>query len=210
MRGYFSFILVFASVLLLLNLFHSFSDLNDNYSKEIAIEKAYQLQLNAKEAIMEAARQGARQGLIEYTLLHAIEGDYSLEDARDAARKKAFERISTLHGWEFEPEFEVKIWCGATNDNELAKLKNKMLSDGKAQTCAGCLEINEPECEDYVNVDFDVNWDIVAVWLGNNKDMGILDTGLVGVSVYSDKFRVSGVSYIPQSEKHGFVLEGVG
>jgi hypothetical protein len=202
MRGYLSFILVFASLILLLTLLQAFSrSVDSNLSKEIAMGRAYHIQLNVRDAVLEAAAQGARDGFLEYTVLHVAEGDFDPAAAREAARRKAYERMSALSKWTFDPDFDVKLWCGYTDQRETRALQGKMLDEKNALICADCSGLDSPACADFVNLDAWGENGPASVWLGANEPLNLLQEGVVGVSVYSDKFGVSGASYLPQSVK---------
>ncbi|MEM4359260.1 MAG: hypothetical protein QXT45_01890 [Candidatus Bilamarchaeaceae archaeon] len=68
MRGYFTFVIVFAAYLLLISLAQFNTNAKtSNLGATIWVERYYQVQMNAKEAIIEAAREGAKEGVTEYT-----------------------------------------------------------------------------------------------------------------------------------------------
>lgn len=67
MRGYFTFLIVFAAFLLLISLAQFNSNAKtSNAGSAIWVERYYQVQMNAKEAVVEAAREGAKQGFSDY------------------------------------------------------------------------------------------------------------------------------------------------
>jgi hypothetical protein len=200
MRGYFAFLVVFVSVFLLISLYHSFAYSGFNKAKEIAIEQNYQLELNVKYSILEAADQAAKKAIFEYMLLHLGEA-IDPKDMRDFIRARAFEGMKRLADFEYS-EKEVIIWCGYNTDNELKNLMKKMVEEKKALICADCKPIESDECLDFVNLDINLDDGMLDyIWLGANDPGDLLKKGVVGVSVYDKNFGVSGVSYIPQSEK---------
>ena len=68
MRGYFTFLIVFAAFLLLISLAQfNTSAKTSNLGPAIWVERYYQVQMNAKEAVVEASREGVRDGLTSYT-----------------------------------------------------------------------------------------------------------------------------------------------
>src|SRR4030095_3907449 len=73
MRGYFSFSLVLLSSLLALSLLmlHHQSGQRD-LSKAVSVQRAYGLQMNAKESVVESMRQGASAGFGYYDSTHDI------------------------------------------------------------------------------------------------------------------------------------------
>lgn len=73
MRGYLSFVLVLASVVLVFTLLEiNMVSKSFDLSKAISVERAYGLQMNVKESILESARQGARDGFNTYDFTHDI------------------------------------------------------------------------------------------------------------------------------------------
>lgn len=73
MQGFVSFILVFVSVPLLLSaLSISQAAGHSDLSKAVAVERAYGLHMNAKEAVLEAVRQGSGSGFAAYDSSHDI------------------------------------------------------------------------------------------------------------------------------------------
>ncbi|MFH1221568.1 MAG: hypothetical protein V1492_00610 [Candidatus Micrarchaeota archaeon] len=67
MRGYFTFLIVFAAFLLLVSLAQFNSNAKQsNAGSAIWVERYYQAQMNGKEAIAEAAREGAKSGAASF------------------------------------------------------------------------------------------------------------------------------------------------
>jgi hypothetical protein len=133
MQGYFSFILVFVSVILLLALIQNLTSQPD-YSKALAIERAYALSMNVKETIIASAVQGAEDGFLEYDNSHdtkmcihckgycTYDRDFpnycddqlcSLcfkeSEAREIASQFANLRLILLNYYEFDPDFSISI-----------------------------------------------------------------------------------------------------
>lgn len=137
MRGYVSFILVSASVLLLssLILLHDSSGPVD-LSQAVAAERAYGIQMNAKEAVMESVRSGAASGFLAYDSVHSLEncthcidhgcavsdppppnycdeilcgGCFRESDAREAAVISAEGRLAALRLHAFDGDFNVSV-----------------------------------------------------------------------------------------------------
>jgi hypothetical protein len=73
MKGYISFVLVFLSSIILL---HSLAILSAAYSTDLSLavetERAYGLQMNVKECVLEGVRQGAGLGFSSYDGTHDI------------------------------------------------------------------------------------------------------------------------------------------
>jgi hypothetical protein len=73
MRGYLSFVLAFVSILLILSLLEAQLVSRDfELSKAVAVQRAYSLQMNAKEVIFELAREGANEGFDGYDSSHDV------------------------------------------------------------------------------------------------------------------------------------------
>ncbi|MEM4208444.1 MAG: hypothetical protein QW153_02565 [Candidatus Bilamarchaeaceae archaeon] len=67
MRGYLTFVIVFAACLLILSLAQfNVTSKYSNMGRSIWVESYYQHEMNVKEAIFEAAREGAVEGIINY------------------------------------------------------------------------------------------------------------------------------------------------
>ncbi len=133
MRGYFSFVLVFLSLLLVFSLISV--QPAHNSSQAISIERAYGLSMNVKEAVIEAAREGAEEGFGSYDLGHDImvcrhcqdhfctydrqfpnfcddmlcSRCFREDEARSSAILLAQTRILALKSHRFDPDFSVSI-----------------------------------------------------------------------------------------------------
>jgi hypothetical protein len=133
-KGYFSFILVFASVILLLTILSAMA-IQPDYSSSLAIERAYSLSMNVKEVISESAISGASYGFQQYDSTHDVKmcmhctdyfctydrdfpnycDDYLCSkcfrenEARANADLFANVKIILLNFHEFDPDFSVSI-----------------------------------------------------------------------------------------------------
>jgi hypothetical protein len=137
MRGYLSFVLVMVSLLLVFSLLDAReASLSTDLSKAISVERVYSLQMNVKECILEAARQGADEGFKAYDATHDIKKCIHCPDsfcssnpraknrcdpglctqcfhegeARGEAKKYAEARIGLLGIHDFDPDFTVTLW----------------------------------------------------------------------------------------------------
>lgn len=73
MRGYFTFLIVFAAFALLISLAQlNLNSKSHNLSGAIVTEKFYRTQMNVKEVITESARQGAQAGFDAYAATHTL------------------------------------------------------------------------------------------------------------------------------------------
>lgn len=133
MRGYFSFILVFVSLLLILTL--SSINTQTDFSKAISIERAYGVSMNVKEVIIETLKHGANEGFNQYDSTHDIARcrhcidhfctyDHDFPnycddflclqcfrepDSRAAAINVAKIKFSSLKNYQFDPDFTISI-----------------------------------------------------------------------------------------------------
>ncbi len=113
MRGYLTFLIVFAACLLTISLIQF--DINAKYSNSAGAlwtERYYQAEMNIKEAVIEAAREGAVEGVVSYCESYAAsdcskrlaDGDVSAVPNIDCieyyVNKKAVEKINSLNGLE--------------------------------------------------------------------------------------------------------------
>jgi hypothetical protein len=127
MKGYLAFLLVFASVFLILSLIAAASEAPKiTFSRAIAAERAYQVQMNAKEVVLEGVRQGGVRGYGAYNASFRIAccGDcatvprgprcpecFRYPDAVAAAQAGAFSEIASMGGASFDQGMNVTIWC---------------------------------------------------------------------------------------------------
>jgi len=148
MRGYFTFLIVFAAFLLVISLAQFNTNAKtSNLGPAIWVERYYQVQLNAKEAVVEAAREGAREGFFLYsaeltecaiakctpecgatTIAAAgcfagcvpseIAGSYSGDCLQRKINSAAVEKIKSLNNIEFDSEIAVEVVVSASVDTD--------------------------------------------------------------------------------------------
>ncbi|NYZ77274.1 hypothetical protein H0O02_03085 [Candidatus Micrarchaeota archaeon] len=122
MRGYFAFLIVFAAFALLISLAElNLSSKSHNLSAAITAEKFYRTQMNVKEVLIEAARQGAAGGFDAYAATHneaaCLAGDaahcFSSRDAENAAGLAAIAKMQlVIAGADFDG-VDVEVQFGA-------------------------------------------------------------------------------------------------
>ncbi len=139
MRGYLSFILALASLLLVFSLLEARAASHSaDLSKAISVQRAYSAQMNMKECILEAARQGALEGFAAYdashdtrlcrhcpdaycSLLptapnhcdsHLCSRCFREYEARAEAERYAHSMINLLHSHQFDSDFSIEILGG--------------------------------------------------------------------------------------------------
>lgn len=198
MRGYVSFLIVLAA----LSLFAALGFLlasSHSYSNEdaIGIARMEYLERNAKENIYEAASYGLRSAGAAYDLATPPEAR-TPQGREQALREGVMLLLSKLGDYEWDGDFEVLIWCGYTSESELDGLPEKMREAKGAKGCELCSEISNKECDSFVQIIQEPGADYVL--LKGPEPPNPFVEGAVGVSVYSEKFDVAGVSVFPVSE----------
>jgi hypothetical protein len=175
---------------------------------EIAVDRAYQLQLNMKDLLLEAAKTGAKQGFDDYMLLCTtaeLEGSGKCEHgkARDAAIRGAQRKMIELQGQTYDSDFTVKFWCGVPISTEYADLKRKMTMEKKVLVPFLSFHLDSPECLSVIDARVTQQFALDSVGFSGTLADSDLPASF-GVSVYSEKFAVSGIGHVPQTERRSF------
>lgn len=138
-QGYLSFIVVFASLVLIFSLLEvQAASGSIDLSKAVSVERAYGVQMNAKEAAIESVRHGALYGFTEYDNSHDINlcrhcpdsfcipsvppaappnycdpllcsRCFREPDARMAAEQHAIAGLDLLRNHQFDADFELQL-----------------------------------------------------------------------------------------------------
>jgi len=201
MRGFISFLLVFAFlVIFLYSLFPLLSSFEFDQSKNIAIERAYSLEMNLKEAILEGTREAAVSAFEEYLLTHPSYGSFNLDELEEEIKDSVQEKILQL---EFisstnSEDFEFKFFCGDPSSLEISSWKKKMLEQGKIEKCLSCEEFDSDSCKEIINVDFELHIEPGVLPLLSSISFG--KEKVLLIAIYSKKFEISSVSHMPISE----------
>jgi len=199
-RGYVSFLIVLAA----LSLFAALGVLlasSHSYSNEdaIGIARMEYLERNVKENIYESVSFGLRSAGAAYDL--ATPPEARTPQGREQALKEgvvlSLSGLGNYEGW--DEDFEVLIWCGYASESELDGLPEKMRENGKAEGCELCSGIANKECGLFVQIIQEPGGDYVL--LKGPEPPNPFVEGAVGVSIYSEKFDVAGVSVFPVSEE---------
>jgi len=207
-RGYVSFLVALAA----LSLFAALGALlasPHSYSNEdaIGIARMEFLERNVKENIYESVSFGLKSAGAAYDL--ATPPEARTPQDREAALREgvllSLSKLGDYDGW--DGDFEVLVWCGYASDRELAELPKRMREGRKAEGCGLCSRIGEPECAPFVQIVQGgletENWEQgvgdYALLKGPEPPNPFVE-GVVGVSVYSEKFDVAGVGVFPTSE----------
>jgi hypothetical protein len=198
-RGYVSFLIVLAALSLfaalgfLLASSHSYSN-----EKAMGIARMEYLERNVKENIYESASYGLRSAGMAYDLVTPPEA--RTPQGREQALREgvllSLYRLGAYDGW--DGDFEVLVWCGYASESELDGLPKKMREEGKAEGCELCSGISNKECDAFVQIVQEPGADYVL--LKGPEPPNPFVEGAVGVSVYSGKFDVAGVSVFPVGE----------
>jgi hypothetical protein len=149
MQGYLGFLLVFVSVFLILTLIEAANSATQiSLSKAIAAERVYQVQMNAKEVIIESIRQGGREGFLAYNSTHHVKFCKSVDprlrvlcfrkkEADLWIRAGAYIKLASLDTDMFDSSMDVKIFCMDSITDLGARGIAQSVRLGK-QNCPGC------------------------------------------------------------------------
>lgn len=207
MRGYISFLLVFAAFAIFVILADAYGNSKSlNFSKAIAFERMEQLSLDAKRSMLTSAKYGAIAGFLEYIREVINSGGIELFDpaaAKERIKDGVYFSLLLLNFFG-EEDYQIALWCGeVSGESELNSIAERSLRDGAPKMCANCQPIVSPSCKDYVNVDIlniDENKPAMANLALGSENLG-QNPRIFGLTIYSRKFNISKVSYIPTSEK---------
>ena len=220
MKGYLSFILVFVSAFLILNLVQASEQASKvSFSKAIAAERTYQYGMNGKEAAVEAIRQGALSSFNDYdkNYIYAECGlppayvnnqkCFRPDEAKLWTKAGAYLSLVQLSNTKFSDDVDVKISCVPSITRVVA---NQFVSQ---DICLGCQNFstsaqNLTELIALINATgplpcMDVVSPIVEPIPGNintNPSLnGVTLSGsqMIVVVVHDKKFDITSVSYIP-------------
>ncbi len=203
MKAYISFILVFASLLILLYSFEASTNSNSiDLSRSLAVNRIFATELNIKENVIEAARTGAIEGFLAYSALAIPTDTFNMEDAKKAAKAGAYAKIASLNLHSFSNDMDIKLWCGMPSESGMRDLRDRMLLAKQAQVCDSCTYVTVPLCVDFISVnivevekdDGTKTFDLASIKLTDENNEGFF-----GVSIYSKQYGISSVSYIPAS-----------
>ncbi|MEK6981826.1 MAG: hypothetical protein AABX38_02745 [Candidatus Micrarchaeota archaeon] len=211
MRGYVTFILVFFAVILLLLSLEAltYSD-KTNLSQAISFSRVSKIDLNAKDAIIELAREGARDGLNKYiqeqeekaiaitvATRKPTKPNYKEKEAEDAVNLAVYLKIMSIKNVNFADSVEVKFWCNNYVPSSFSILKDSMLRSNSALICSSCSNLDF--CSNMIisKVDVSTGYPILeSVQLTDSTRQGI-----IGISVFDKAYRVVSIGYVPSNYK---------
>ncbi len=201
MRGYVSFLLVLAALAILAILAGAYSNSKSlNFSKAIALERADQLSLDAKRAMLTAAKYGAIAGFAGYAAEIMASGGGQAFNPNEAKERVKDGVIASLALLDFaeEEDYEISLWCGEiAGESGLDSIAEQTLRAGSPEMCDACKPTSL--CRDYVDVEIISGSSFANLGLGS-RNLGE-NPKIFGITIYSEKFNISKVSYIPTSEK---------
>lgn len=198
MRGYITFVLAIAAMVLLLHLSALPMERYDPMPS-LAVEKAYQTQQNMKELVLESARQGGQQGLDEYMVEWlATGGAPDLARAQERMREGAFWRLRELESLSVSDEstgapVKMMIWCGAIGTRDRQQ-KLEQLQEGA--TCGDCHPPSQ--CLGFIRASVQIGGQGLEGKIGLAPGY---DWGNQGWGVSVRQNGVSAVGYIPAQEE---------
>ena len=219
MKGYVSFLIVLAGLAIFLAFSNSYYySKSANLSQPISLEKAEQISLQMKRGLLMSAKYGAIAGFAEYLAEVAGSGGtraFDLSAAKERAKQGAYLSMSAISisalSSEFNisspyasSDFEAVFWCGeVSSERELDRMALSSLNAGMAVKCEGCSTLGSPACADYINLGIsqpqpDGVPSIASLYLGSEA-LGEKPK-IFGITLYSKKFNISKVAYIPTSQ----------
>jgi len=207
MRGFISFLLVLAFVFFITVFVSSFYISSSiSLSKAMVVERAYQLQMNIKENILEAIRQGAEEGYGIYSATHSkvacikkLPNCFKDNEAMEAAKSGAMLKLLQLSSITFDSEFEVYLWCGTPPSEAQAHAEAIGLVLNGTLTTNQFSSISTAACTNALTIELSQSTDPLE-----NPRLAVVRIGsssfTFGFSAYSKKFRAASVSYIPLNQ----------
>ncbi len=226
MKGYISFILVFASIFLILTFITiNLSSTDFNLARAVSAERTYQIQLNLKEAMIESAKQGAMNGFEKYSVLRSDEAClmYCVErgvcllsrpptcnkpsckqfcfkesDAEKAAEEAAVSNMARVKSAFSQDDVSIELWCGALGGDAGKGITNSLMTDsGSAHPCPVCTPLSFL-CSDYISADVVPDEVNGGYRLRKIRFSPISGAGGFGSSVFLTNGEVASVSSIPE------------
>lgn len=204
MKGYLTFLLVLAALAILSVLGTSYLNSDSmNLGDAISLEHAEQLSLEAKRSMLSAAKYGAISGFFAYVSeVLASRGAKAFDPAEAEERAKDGAQAALLLVKAGDEDYEALLWCGEiASESELGKIAEDSLTSRSPQMCALCRPISS--CGDYLNIE--MLWDLNAGEFALSRvELGSISLGetpkIFGATLYSSKFNVSKVAYVPTGE----------
>ena len=199
MRGYVSFLLVLASLSLILYSAAALSATHGHsHSKAIALQRTGYLSMNVKESLSEAVSYGLKEGALLYDA--ATPPEERTPQGREAAlRAAAFASLSIFPLHSFDDDFEVELWCAYATESELSALPKEMREKGAALAPSASNPLSSPLCAEFIQIVQEPGRDYA--YLKGPLPPAPIAQGIVGISIYSSKFDIAQVSYFPSSEE---------
>ncbi len=199
MKGYITFLLVFAGIAVILATISIMTQNRINHARAIELEKMYYLELDVKNTLLDLAKQGANEAIRKYIAEETAKAlilkkplYLDKEEMVRRAQAGAHDEMKKIREFDFGPEYGVIAWCGSTTDEELGRLASRIYASKRAHACAECTGIEDEGCKDYIQVHLDDE--------GSSAQVQFLKSGpvpgIIGVSVYSTA-ELASASYIP-------------
>ncbi len=112
MKGYFTFLIVFAAFALLLSLVQlNLNSKSHDTSTAIWTERFYRVQMNVKEVLIEASREGAEEGFNNYCMMTPSDKFHSSLAGASVNGGIAAKIAAVMAESEFDDEIEVQVLC---------------------------------------------------------------------------------------------------
>ena len=186
MRGYITFVL--AVVILSLFLYVFSLPQESSLNEALAMERLYQTEQNAKFLVLEAARQGAQEGLEVYLLTHPT--SFNEQDAETAMEQGAYARLQQLSALHFF-HVDVRLYCGPEPITY--------------SRCDGCVPL--AACPDIIHAEVEEQPDKITgkIWMGSPA---LPFPRLLLIHAERTDFPMATLGYIPITEERVIELAG--
>lgn len=201
MRGYLSFLLVLSIMAAILSFMHAFPSLHSNSDyRAIEAERTNAVSMNVKESIILSTSYWLRASAEDFDSTPRKKTGMEKVERELAIRQGILEGWALLSAHEFNPDFEVELWCGPVGVGTKEALSVQMVEKGKALLCPGCMPLFFSVCMEYIQVmQAGIPGEKDSVRLAAPSLPGMF--GVVGASIYSPKYGTANVVYIPVSEE---------
>ncbi len=187
LKGYLSFILIFAAMLAVLSAFALYTQVNErNLSKVIAVETTDDASLQQKQLIFEATSRGIRNALA----ISAATGETDVVAIEQAIKLSVHEQLKPLAVYG-SGDIQITTWCGYVNNQVIKNLKERIVTQKNALICDGCSMLDNDVCSNFISVDKDFSVRF------HSPSLDFTNFGIIGISTYNKKYGIASVSYIP-------------
>lgn len=170
---------------------------NFNLEKAIILERVEQLSLEIKRAVLISSYYAASTSYYNYLSEIVLSKGLKKFNSQEASEKVKESIINTISLIPLEIEdFYLNIYCAEINEKEIEALSEKILKTENSN-CSFCKSLKD--CKDFIDVEISSRKDNIKIRLG--KSSLLSKPKLFLISIYSKKFKIAKVSYIPPNEE---------